>query len=159
MKHRMKTYLLSKEQLKDLLSRVQTGSLAMFNPDGTPYGVQVYFVFINDCIYMHGLPKGQKIDNIIHDSKIGFAAYEMQNLLLDTNGNPCDTNTKYESVIVIGNASLVEDMAERKTVLQKFVKKYAPYLAEMPFSNSMVRDTIIIRINIAELTGKYYEQV
>lgn len=157
MKHRIKTHPLSEEQLKDLLSRVQIGSLAMFNPDGTPYGVQVHFVYINDCIYMHGLPKGQKIDNIIHDSKIGFATYEMENLLLDTNGNPRDTNSKYESAIVIGNAALVENMAEKKTVLQKFVKKYAPYLTEMPLSNNMIRDTIVIRINIIELTGKYYE--
>lgn len=156
MQHRMKTHPLTKERLNNLLSRVQTGSLATVNPDGTPYNTPVHFIHTNDCIYVHGLPKGQKIDNIIRDNKVGFTAYEMQELLLDENGNPCDTNAKYESAIVTGSAAFVEDIEEKKAVLKRIVEKYTPHLAEVPLPDNMVRDTAVIRISITELTGKYY---
>lgn len=126
MQYRMKTHPLSEEQLNDLLSRVQTGSLATLNADGTPYNTPVHFVHINECIYVHGLPKGQKIDNIIRDSKVGFTMYDMQELLLDANGKPCDTNTKYESAIATGSAALVDDMGEKKWCYRKLWKNILP---------------------------------
>lgn len=156
MQHRMKTYPLSEERLYALLSRVQTGSLATINADGTPYNTPVHFVYINNSIYVHGLPKGQKVDNIIRDSKVGFTAYDMQEFLLDASGKPCDTNTKYESAIVIGSAVLVEDIGVKKIVLQKIVEKYTPYLADELLPEHMVRGTAIIQITITEVTGKYY---
>lgn len=157
MQYRMKTHPLSEEKSNDLLSRVQTGSLATLNEDGTPYNTPVHFVYVNKCIYVHGLPKGQKIENIIRNSKVGFTAYDMQELLLDANGKPCDTNTKYESAIATGSAALIGDLGEKKMVLQKVVEKYTPHLADAQLPENMVRGTAVIRINIAELTGKYYE--
>ncbi len=128
MQYRMKTHPLSEERLNDLLSRVQTGSLATLNADGTPYNTPVHFVHINECIYVHGLPKGQKIDNIIRDSKVGFTVYDMQELLFDANGKPCDTNTKYESAIATGSAALVEDMGEKKNgATENCGKIYSPF--------------------------------
>ena len=157
MQYRMKMHPLSEERLNNLLSRVQTGSLATLNADGTPYNTPVHFVHINECIYVHGLTKGQKIDNIVRDSKVGFTAYDMQELLLDENGKPCDTNTKYESAIATGIAVLVEDMEDKRVVLKKVVEKYTPHLADVPLPENMVRGTVVIRISIVELTGKYYE--
>jgi len=153
----MKTHTLSEERLNDLLSRVQTGSLATLNADGTPYNTPVHYVYINEGIYAHGLPKGQKIDNIIRNSKVGFTAYDMQELLLDAKGKPCDTNTRYESAIATGSASLVQDLEEKKMVLQKIVEKYTPHLTDIPLPENMIRGTAVIRISITELTGKYYE--
>jgi nitroimidazol reductase NimA-like FMN-containing flavoprotein (pyridoxamine 5'-phosphate oxidase superfamily) len=157
MQYRMKTHLLSDERLHDLLSRVQTGSLATLNEDGTPYNTPVHFVYLNEGIYVHGLPKGQKIDNIIRNSKVGFTVFDMQELLLDESGKPCDTNTKYESAIATGKAVLVQDLEEKKMVLQKIVGKYTPHLTGVPLPENMVRGTAVIRISTTELTGKYYE--
>lgn len=157
MQYRMRTHPLSKEQLNDLLSRVPTGSLATLNQDGTPYNTPVHFVYMNDSIYVHGLPKGQKLDNIIRDSKVGFTAYDMQELLLDADGKPCDTNTKYESAIITGNATLIENREEKEGVLRRIVEKYTPHLAAVPLPENMVRGTAVVRINITELTGKFYE--
>ena len=156
MQYRMKTHTLSKERLDDLLSRSQTGSLATLNSDGTPYVTPVHFVYANNKIYFHGLLKGKKIDNIVRDEKVGFTTYDMQALLLDEKGNPCDTNTKYESAIVTGKATLVENMEVKTMVLQKIVQKYTPHLQDTPLPEAMIRGTAVIQIDILEITGKYY---
>lgn len=156
MQHRMKTHPLTDERIKSLLTSLQTGSLATINSDGTPYVIPVHFVYVDNKLYIHGLPKGQKIDNIIHNNNISFLVYDMKDFLLDPNGKPCDTNTEYESVIVTGNAILVEDIKVKKIVLQNIIQKYTPYLADAQLPEPMIHGTAVIQINISEITGKYY---
>lgn len=156
MQYRMKTHPLTDEKIKNLLLRVQTGSFSTINTDGTPYITPVHFVYMDNQIYIHGLPKGQKIDNSIRNDKVGFLAYDMQGLLLDPDGAVCDTNTEYESVIITGNATLVEDIEAKRIVLQNIVQKYTPHLADSILPEPMIKGTAVIQINILEVTGKYY---
>lgn len=156
MQHRMKTHPLTEHQTSRLLQRAQTGSLVTLNPDGTPYSTPIHFVYYSGAIFVHGLPKGKKLDNIAHDSRVGFSVYEMDKLLLDPDGKPCDTNTKYESVIISGTAKLVDDIEEKRNVLKKIVEKYTPHLVNNEIPNNMVKGTAVIRIEVTEMTGKYY---
>ncbi|KAF5061012.1 pyridoxamine 5'-phosphate oxidase family protein [Anaerotignum sp.] len=156
MQYRMKTHPLSEEQITKLLERSQTGNLATINLDGTPYVTPIHFIYYNNKIYAHGLPKGKKLDNITHDQRIGFSVYEMDKLLLDPNEKPCDTNTKYESIIISGKAQLVEDIQVKANILKKVVEKYTPHLSGKELPAPMVKGTAVIQIDIAEITGKYY---
>lgn len=156
MQHRMKTHPLTEEQINRLLQRAQTGSLATLNPDGTPYITPIHFVYFDEAIFVHGLPKGQKLDNLAHDSRVGFSVYEMDKLLLDPNEKPCDTNTKYESVIISGTAKLVDDIEKKRNVLERIVEKYTPHLVKKEIPDNMVKGTAVIRIDVTDMSGKYY---
>lgn len=156
MQNRMKTHPLTGEQINRLLEHAATGTLATLNPDGTPYCTPIHFVHCDGTICFHGLPRGQKLDNIIRDPRVGFTAYEMAGLLFDPDGKPCDTNTEYESVILSGSAGFVENNGEKKEILKKIVQKYTPQLAGCEFPDNMVKGTAVIRITITEITGKYY---
>jgi len=156
MQHRMKTHPLTEEQINHLLQRAQTGSLATLNPDGTPYSTPIHFVYYDNAIFVHGLPKGKKLDNIAQDSRVGFSVFEMDKLLLDPDGKSWDTNTKYESVIISGTAKLVDDIEEKRNALNKIVEKYTPHLVNNEIPNNMVKGTAVIRIDVTEITGKYY---
>lgn len=157
MQHRMKTHPLTKEKIDKLLSSTSTGSLATLNNDGSPYVTPVHFLYFNEALYIHGLPKGQKIDNIVADSRVSMTVYEMESLLLDPNEEPCETNTKYESVIVSGKATLVDDKEHKKEVLAEIVKKYTPHLTQKEIPDNMVKSTAVIKIEMQNVTGKYYE--
>jgi len=152
----MKTHPLTEEQINHLLQRAQTGSLATLNPDGTPYSTPIHFVYYDNAIFVHGLPKGKKLDNIAQDSRVGFSVFEMDKLLLDPDGKSWDTNTKYESVIISGTAKLVDDIEEKRNALNKIVEKYTPHLVNNEIPSNMVKGTAVIRIDVTEITGKYY---
>ena len=156
MQHRMKTHPLTEQQINHLLQRAQTGSLATLNPDGTPYSTPIHFVYYDNAIFVHGLPKGKKLNNIAQDSRVGFSVFEMDKLLLDPDGKSWDTNTKYESVIISGTAKLVDDIEEKRNALNKIVEKYTPHLVNNEIPNNMVKGTAVIRIDVTEITGKYY---
>ncbi|UQZ90242.1 nimA protein [Deltaproteobacteria bacterium Smac51] len=157
MQHRMKTHPLTTEQIDELLIRALTGTLATINTDGSPYAAPIHFIYLDNAVYFHGLPKGSKIDNLKADPRVSMTVYEMESLLLAPDGQPCDTNTKYRSVILSGLASLVEDMGLKKEILSAIVKKYTPHLNSNAFPDNMVKGTAVIRIQINSLTGKYYD--
>lgn len=157
MQHRMKTHPLTKDEIDNLLDKTQTGSLATLNTNGLPYVIPVHYIYINNLIYIHGLPKGQKIDNIKSNSSVSMTVYEMEGLLLDPNGDPCNTNTKYQSVIIDGTAVLLKDIEQKRSALSSFIKKYTPHLLNKPLPENMVKGTAVIQISIDKITGKYYK--
>ncbi len=156
MQNRMKTHPLDEEKVNSLLHSAKTCNLATINSDGTPYCTPIHFIYWNDVIYFHGLPKGQKLENITRDSRVGISIYEMEGLLLDEEGKPCDTNTKYESIIITGNAKAVSDNEEKTNVLKKIIEKYTPDLTNKELPDNMIKGTAVMRIDITKLTGKYY---
>ncbi|WP_353096780.1 pyridoxamine 5'-phosphate oxidase family protein [Tissierella praeacuta] len=156
MQHRMKTHPLTKEQIDNLLMEIQTGCLATLNANGFPYVTPIHFLYLDNAIYIHGLPKGQKINNIKANPKVSMTVYEMDSLILDPDGNPCDTNTKYRSVIIMGTAVLLEDMEQKKKVLNGIIEKYTPQLIDKPLPENMIKGTAVMKISINEITGKYY---
>ncbi len=157
MQNRMKNHILGKEQIYDLLNKTETGSLGMLNKDGSPYVIPVHFVYIDEKIYIHGLPKGKKIDNINNDSRVSLCVYNMISLLLDEEEDPCDTNTEYESVVIMGNASIVSDLEVKKIALDEVIKKYTPHLTHKDIPTNMLKGTAVIELKINEITGKYYK--
>lgn len=156
MQHRMKSNPLTAEQVDQLLSRALTGSLATLNSDGSPYVAPVHFISYNGSIYFHGLPKGQKIDNINADPRVSMTIYEMDGLLLDPDGKPCDTNTRYQSIILAGTASLIDDAETKRSILTEIVKKFTPQFAANALPDNMVKGTAVVEIRVTSITGKYY---
>lgn len=154
MQGRMKKYQISFLEIEEILKEQKVGRLATLNLNGYPYVTPVHFVYENNCIYIHGLSKGQKIDNIKNNSNVCFEIEEMLGLILDE--KPCNVNTAYKSVIILGNAKLVE--GEKKVeALNAVVSKYTPHLANIPFPENMLKATSVIEIEIVEATGKRYE--
>lgn len=156
MQPRMKTHPLTHQQIDALLTTSAAGTLATLDADGSPYALPVHFVWEDGSIYIHGLPRGQKLDNIARDDRVSFMTYRMDGLLMPDNDIPCDVNTRYESVVIRGTAALVEN-AERKTaILRRVVEKYTPQLKGRPLPEAMVAGTAVIEVTPITITGKYY---
>lgn len=155
MQGRMKQHQLSEAEIMEVLSKSEVGRIATNSPDGFPYVVPVHYIYWNDQIYIHGLIKGQKISNLKLDSRVGFEVDEMGNIMPDET-IVCDTNTEFRSVIIQGNASMIEDVKLKKEVLKKIVEKYTPQLMHLEFPANMFRATGVIEITPLQITGKYY---
>lgn len=156
MQGRMKHFQLTKKEIADVLNKANVGRIGINDPNGFPYIVPVHFVLIDEKIYIHGLIKGQKIDYLKRDAKVGFEVDEMGPLIINE-GRVCDTNTSFRSVIIHGTATMVDDVDLKTKVLKEIVKKFTPQMSELEFPDKMIRATGIIEISILECTGKYYK--
>ena len=81
----------------------------------------------------------------------------MQGLLMPDTPKPCDVNTAYESVIVLGHAAVVDDLSKKRNALRAIVQKYTPDWADVPLPDGMVKGTAVLEITPLETTGKYFK--
>jgi nitroimidazol reductase NimA-like FMN-containing flavoprotein (pyridoxamine 5'-phosphate oxidase superfamily) len=141
------------EQIAVLLSRSAAGTLATVNPDGSPYAAPVHFVASGGKVLIHCGYHGRKFDNIRRDGRVCLAVWEMFGLRSD-GGEPCRTGTNYESVIITGTASVIEDLDRKRSALREFAVKYAPDKDAGDIPDEAVKKTCVIEIESSEITGK-----
>lgn len=79
----------------------------------------------------------------------------MQGLILSD--TPCDVNTAYRSVVIMGHARLMQNEDDKRNILNLIVNKYTPGLAGKELPSKMLNATSVIEVGIKECTGKYYE--
>ena len=150
----------SKEKIIEFLSSQQTGRISSIDEDGYPQIIPMNFVFINDAIYMHSHVRGEKLDNIRRNQKVGFEVDKNLEFLPSYFSDPTDASladTLYISVVIKGNARIVSDKKEKTTALNGLMKKYQPEGGYEPIKPEMdvLDEVVVIKIVPKSLRGKY----
>lgn len=102
-----------KQQIPDneaiaILENSKVGILAVNGDNGYPYTVPLNYMFYNGKIYFHGASEGHKFDSIKNNSKVSFCVISQDKII------PEKYTTAYESVVVFGNAKIMDDKEEIK---------------------------------------------
>jgi hypothetical protein len=150
----------SKEKIIEFLSSQQTGRISSIDENGYPQIIPMNFVFINDVVYMHSHIKGEKLENIKRNQKVGFEVDKSLEFLPSYFSDPTDASladTLYISVIIKGNASIVLDREEKTIALNGLMKKYQPEGGYEPIKPEMdvLNEVEVIKIVPESLRGKY----
>ena len=155
-----KLIIKSKERIIQFLNNENTGRISSIDKDGFPQIIPMNFVFLNNAVYMHSHIKGEKIENIKRNSKVGFEVDKNLEFLPSYFSDPEDASladTLYISVVIKGDAILVEDKEEKVLALNGLMEKYQPEGQYEPMREDMdVLDaTAVIKIMPKEMKGKY----
>ena len=155
-----KLIIKSKERIIQFLNNENTGRISSIDKDGFPQIIPMNFVFLNNAVYMHSHIKGEKIENIKRNSKVGFEVDKNLEFLPSYFSDPEDASladTLYISVVIKGDAILVEDKEEKVLALNGLMEKYQPEGQYKPMRKDMdVLDaTAVIKIMPKEMKGKY----
>ncbi len=150
----------SKEKVVEFLSSQQTGRIASIDENGFPQIIPMNFVFINDVIYMHSHVRGEKLDNIRRNQKVGFEVDKNLEFLPSYFTDPTYAefaDTLYISVVIKGNASIVSDKDEKTIALNGLMEKYQPEGGYEPIKPAMdiLKGVEVIKIIPESLRGKY----
>jgi len=150
----------SKEKIIEFLSSQQTGRISSIDENGFPQIIPMNFVFINDAVYMHSHIRGEKLDNIRRNQKVGFEVDKSLEFLPSYFSDPTDASladTLYISVVIKGNASIVSDKEEKTNALNGLMKKYQPEGGYEPIKPDMdvLKEVEVIKIIPESLRGKY----
>ncbi len=150
----------SKEKIAQFLNSEHVGRIASVDENGFPQVIPMNFVFLNDAIYMHSHTKGEKLDNIRKNSKVGFEVDRELEFLPSYFEDPKDASladTLYISVIIKGNGLIIEDRSEKTVALNALMQKYQPEGKYEPLTSQMqvVDEVAIIKVIPNSITGKY----
>jgi len=155
-----KLIIKSKTKIIKFLNEEDTGRISSIDEHGFPQIIPMNFVFLNDSVYMHSHIRGEKIENIKRNSKVGFEVDRNLEFLPSYFSDPEDASladTLYISVVIKGEALLVENNEEKVLALNGLMKKYQPEGRYKPMDKDMdVLDaTAVIKIIPKEMNGKY----
>lgn len=155
-----KLIIKSKDKIIEFLSEESTGRISSIDKEGFPQIIPMNFVFLDNSVYMHSHIRGEKIENIKRNSKVGFEVDRNLEFLPSYFSDPEDASladTLYISVVIKGEALLVENNEEKVLALNGLMKKYQPEGRYKPMDKDMdVLDaTAVIKIIPKEMNGKY----
>ena len=166
----------SEHRIIDFLNSQPVGRICSIDIDGFPQVIPMNFVFAktrhemkmnthstpfnSDAIYMHSHPFGEKIENIKRNSKVGFEVDQHICFLPSYYFHPTDASqadTLYISVVIKGNASIIDDAIEKAFALNMLMKKYQTEGIYESLNQSMrsVRAVSVIKVVPQDIRGKY----
>ena len=176
----------SKKKIIEFLHNQPVGRIASIDINGYPQVIPMNFVFVqaedphtnsqsiikSDAVYMHSHPFGEKLDNIKRNEKVGFEVDQHICFLPSYYFHPSDASqadTLYISIVIKGNASIVEDNKEKASALNALMKKYQkegryqtlhPYMSSVNevFDIFLPSDTFSLRHLMRWLSLYYLQQ-
>jgi Predicted flavin-nucleotide-binding protein len=142
--------LLSEKETEEILRSGQTGVLGVNGDNGYPYTVPVNYAFEDGKIYFHCAGAGHKWDAIHKSSKVSFCIIDRDEIA------PEKFTTLFQSVVVFGNASVVEDAATKRHALELMVQKYTPDYSEEGAAEieKAWQAVHVVAVTIEQATGK-----
>ena len=150
----------SYEKIKEFLNAEHVGRISSIDANGFPQIIPMNFVFLNDAVYMHSHVKGEKLDNIFRNNKVGFEADRELEFLpsyFEDPHNASLADTLYISVVIKGMGFFVSDREEKTLALNGLMEKYQPEGQYDPIQSDMrVLDVVsVIKIVPQTIHGKY----
>ncbi len=150
----------SKEKIKEFLNQEHTGHISSIDKNGYPQIIPMNFVYLDDAIYMHSHTKGEKLENIRQNQKVGFEVDRELEFLPSYFEDPKDASladTLYISVVIKGIGQIIDDRSEKTRALNGLIKKYQPEGGYEPIRPDMqvLDEVAIIKVTPETIRGKY----
>ncbi len=150
----------SKQKIAEFLNQEHVGRVCSIDKDGFPQIIPMNFVFLNDAIYMHSHTRGEKLENIKSNDKVGFEVDRELEFLPSYFTHPTDASqadTLYISVVIKGEGVIVSDKNEKTLALNGLMEKYQPEGRYEKLTQDMevVNEVAIIKIIPHTMRGKY----
>ena len=150
----------SKEKIREFLNQEHVGRIATIDNNGYPQIIPMNFVFLDDAIYMHSHTKGEKLENVSQNEKVGFEVDRELEFLpsyFEDPKNASLADTLYISVVIKGKGTIVKDRQEKTKALNGLMEKYQPEGRYEKISPDMhvVDEVAIIKVLPDSMKGKY----
>jgi nitroimidazol reductase NimA-like FMN-containing flavoprotein (pyridoxamine 5'-phosphate oxidase superfamily) len=143
----------NRETITALLEQCQIGRIATINRKGIPVIKPINFLYWDGKIYFHSSTKGEKISDIRRRGTICFEVDEPIACVPAT-GSACRSSYYYRSIIVKGNAAIVNHRDKKLKILERLMEKYQPEDGYGGITEEILKRTAVIEISILEMTGK-----
>lgn len=108
------------------------------------------YIYYEEKIYIHSAKKGHKIDLIRKSPKVYFCVIDKDTLV------PEEFTSYFRSVIVFGEARLVEDEKEKRRLIRLLSDHFCP--AEIHRRDRVIKrnwaNLLVVEIRIDHISGK-----
>ncbi|XOB66085.1 pyridoxamine 5'-phosphate oxidase family protein [Deferribacteres bacterium DY0037] len=136
-------------EINALLAKGEIIRVAMVD-EGKPYLVPMSYGFKDGAIYLHCAKEGRKVDILRRNPNVCFEVSAGTSLVAKEQA--CGWTYHFKSVIGSGKVVFLEETADKVSGLSAIMEQYGS--ADHSFPDKAVGNTLVLRIDIDEMTGK-----
>jgi uncharacterized protein len=125
-----------------------------FNIDGQPYVIPTGYARINDDLYIHGSSASRMLRSMAQGIDVCVTVTLIDGLVLARSAFHHSVN--YRSVVILGNAILVNDANEKYNALEAFTEHIIPgRWADIRWPNELeLKATTVLKVPIEQASAK-----
>ena len=143
-------FRVSRVEMEQILQEETIGYLGL-SVGGQPYVVPLNYGYVEGRILFHCALTGLKLDYLQENPQVCFTVGRQSGeVRRHAEGDPCHIDS--ESVICYGRARIIEDLGERKAVLDAFNRCFRPDAEGI--SPESIAKCGAVEIEIREMTGR-----
>ncbi len=138
------------EELEEIIRRGAICHLA-FSDEGAPYVIPMNYGYSENSLYFHSAAEGRKLDIIRKNNKVAFAI--TADIAFIKAENACNWGMRFNCVTGTGQAVILTEKQDKLRGLAIIMGQYDKR-GPWKFDEKSVEKTVVIRLDIAEMTGK-----
>ncbi|HZW49334.1 MAG TPA: pyridoxamine 5'-phosphate oxidase family protein [Bacillota bacterium] len=142
---------LSQEEAIKILEQGEFGNLALAWAN-EPYTLPVNYLYFDGKIYIHSAKEGKKLLWLKRNPQVCFSVSHM--LQLKKADIACGYGAYFESVIAMGNCTLMEQHPQKENLLMELVRKHDPAVKLPPIDETAADKVSLLEITITSISGK-----
>lgn len=138
------------KEIEEIIREAKVCRLA-FSVDNMPYIVPLSFGYEKGIFYFHSALVGKKIDMVKKNNRVFFEVDINTEVI--PGPDACSYNMKYRSVMGRGRIQFIEDIRGKKKAFDIIMKHYTGR-DDFIYPENILKDVIIMRLEVEEMTGK-----
>lgn len=151
----MKTISITdRREIEGIINKCPYCTLSMVDAEGNPYAVPMNFAYHEGTIYLHSGYTGSKVEMVRRNPHVCITFCDGHELVYMHKQMACSYSMKSKSVICKGSVRFVEDMYEKRRLLDIFMRHYTDN--ECGYSEPAVRNVLIWAIEVEEMTCRSF---
>ena len=151
----MKTITITdRAQIEDIIRKCPYCTVGMTDKEGNPYIVPMNFAWKNDTVYLHSGSEGSKVEMVVRHPQVCINFCEGHELVYMHKQVACSYSMKSRSVICHGNVRFIEDMDEKRRILDMLMKQYTDN--ECSYAEPAVRNVKIWEVKVDEISCRSF---
>ena len=108
----------------------------------------------NDTVYLHSGPEGSKVEMVVRHPQVCINFCEGHELVYMHKQVACSYSMKSRSVICKGKVRFIEDMNEKRRILDMLMKQYTDN--ECSYAEPAVRNVKIWEVKVDEISCRSF---
>ncbi len=146
---------LSTQEIESIINDTEACHVAMVDAEGMPYVLPFNFGFREGRLYIHSGPEGKKIDVWRRNPNVCVAFSSDYKMRIQNEAVACSYSMRYRSVLIHGKVSQIDNLEEKKRVLDIIMAKYSGK-DDFTYSLPALTNVNVFEIAIGKIEGRAY---
>lgn len=146
-------FIEDRKEIDKIIQSCKTCYLAL-SDENVPYVLPMNFALDKDTVILHSAQSGRMWETLKKNSKVCINWTTGEDLAWQDVRVGCSYRVKSKSVIVEGEAEIIDDYEEKYNLLKILMQHYSD--REFKFNEPAVKNVGIIRVHIQKITGKIF---